>query len=101
MIKNKISQARRKATEELNGPMDGSVYQNFIKKYEHDIVISLIVNTDGAPVAYSGNYLMWPVLATIIELDQNCPDKFTNMPSFKYKCHIKFIRMLGGKLFRI
>ena len=78
MIKNKISQARRKATEELNGPMDGSVYQNFIKKYEHDLVISLIVNTDGAPVANSGNYLMWRVFA-IIELDQNCPDKFTNI----------------------
>ena len=63
----------------MNGPMDGSVYQNFIKNYDHGLVISLIVNTDDAPVAHSGLYSMWPGLATIIELDQNCRDMFTNM----------------------
>ncbi|CAF1002301.1 unnamed protein product [Brachionus calyciflorus] len=47
---------------------DGSNYQNVIKNTQ-DKYISLVLNTDGAPVSNSNKYTMWPFLGTIVELE--------------------------------
>ena len=71
--------AKNKTCESMYGPMDGSVYPSFIKSYDKDLAISIIVNTDGAPVSDSNSYSMWPVLGNVIELDYWCQIKFSNV----------------------
>ena len=79
MIKSNIVNAKKKTTSSMHGPMDRSVYQNFIKDYDKELAISIFANTDGAPVGHSKNYSMWQVLGSIVELDNNCREKFSNM----------------------
>ena len=82
MIKTNIAKAKAKLDSRLDGPMDGSVYQEFIKNYDNELVISLILNTDAAPLTHSKNYSMWPILGNILELDPICREKFSNVIYF-------------------
>jgi hypothetical protein len=38
-----------------------------------------LINTDGAPLVESRNFSIWPVLATVVELNQSSREKFTNI----------------------
>ncbi len=46
------------------------MYKQIIKNIPNNtLLVSLNLNTDGAPITNSRNYSIWPVLATILELD--------------------------------
>lgn len=58
---------------------DGSIYKEAAKDKGNNSVIYLNINTDGAALFNSTKYNMWPVLATIVELDNVTREKFDNM----------------------
>jgi hypothetical protein len=65
---------------QLYDVIDGAVYKEAIKLIPNDkMCVSLIINTDGAPVASSTNYSLWPMLATIVELTPASRGAFKNM----------------------
>ena len=56
----------------------GKIYSEV--KFKKEInYISLVINTDGAPITAFNSYSMWPVLATIVELDPNSRESFPKM----------------------
>ena len=59
--------------------MDGSVYQDYLKKNIYDLSISLCLNTDGAPVVSSKGLSLWPGMAKIIELPDSMSESFENL----------------------
>ncbi|CAF0925046.1 unnamed protein product [Brachionus calyciflorus] len=72
--------ARSKSDHSIQNALDGKIYQDMIKTVSYDkIIISLNLNTDGCPLVKSKNYTLWPLLGTILELDQSCREKFENM----------------------
>ena len=56
----------------------GKIYSEVKLKIEINY-ISLVVNTDGAPITAFNSYSMWPVLATIVKLEPNSRESFPNM----------------------
>ena len=44
-----------------------------------EITISLNINTDGAPLVKSTRFAMWPISATIVELNQSSSESFPNV----------------------
>lgn len=49
----------------INDATDGQIYQNFIKNADPTkLIISLNLNSDGAPIDSVGKFTMWPVLGT-------------------------------------
>ncbi|CAF1060034.1 unnamed protein product [Brachionus calyciflorus] len=74
------AKARAKSDQTIQNALDGKIYQDMIKTVSYDkLVISLNLNTDGCPLVKSKNYTLWPLLGTILELDQSCREKFENM----------------------
>jgi hypothetical protein len=60
--------------------IDGIVYKEAIQSISTEkLCVSLIVNTDGAPITSSTNYSLWPMLATIVELEPASRGSFKNM----------------------
>jgi hypothetical protein len=69
---------------DISNPLGAGLYRNFIASKEddgfsEDLVISLNLNSDGAPITNSKNFSMWPLMATILELDQSTREKFQNI----------------------
>jgi len=68
---------------EIISALDGKIYTEYKKnKNNNSLTISLNINTDGAPVIKCKNSSMWPVIATILEMDQKCREKFDNIIIF-------------------
>lgn len=64
----------------LNNATDGKIYQSFIRSInDNRLIISLNLNSDGAPIDKIGKYNLWPVLGTIVELNQESRESFRNM----------------------
>ena len=81
-IKNKLLQTQNYCPsnkEFLSTCLDGSVYQDYLRKNKYDITISLCLNSDGAPLIVSKGMSLWPVLAKIIELPDNISESFENL----------------------
>lgn len=57
---------------------DGSIYKKMLVNSKTQ-AISLVLNTDGAPITNSKNYNIWPVLGTIVELDPQSRENFKNI----------------------
>jgi hypothetical protein len=58
--------------------IDGSVYKEACCS-KKNLVVSLTINSDGAPLCNSTKHNIWPVLATIVELEDTSREKFENM----------------------
>lgn len=56
----------------------GKIHAN-IQMVDEINYISLMLNTDGAPITSLNSYSMWPVLATIAELEPGARESFSNM----------------------
>lgn len=63
----------------LSTSLDGSVYQDYLQHKNCDLIISLCLNTDGAPLVVSKGMSLWPVIAKIIELPDNISESFENL----------------------
>jgi hypothetical protein len=68
-------------TDSRSTAIESEIYQDFLTKNTNnfDLVVSLNLNTDGAPITNSRGLTMWPVVATIVELNQTSRDKFNNL----------------------
>ncbi len=73
-----------KDKREINNALDGQVYKKFLaeKNTNRNLVISINLNTDGAQIVRSRGYNMWPLLGTIVELNQSTRESFNNMVLF-------------------
>jgi hypothetical protein len=72
--KNKIE------SNHLSDCIDGLIYKNNMKQYtQNEIIISLNLNTDGASLTNSQSFSIWPVIATIVELDPITRESFRNI----------------------
>lgn len=70
-------------TEIINSAIDGRVYKKYIsEKNDQNLDISFNLNTDGAQVVNSRKYKMWPLLGTIVELNQSSRESYKNMIFF-------------------
>jgi hypothetical protein len=63
----------------INSALDGSIHLNLPHDNDNEITISFNINTDGAPLIKSRNFSMWPVLASIVELNQSSRESFRNV----------------------
>jgi hypothetical protein len=61
----------------LNDAVDGSIYHD--AKRLNTNLISLNLNTDGARITNSKHYDMWPLIASIVELEPISRESFNNM----------------------
>jgi hypothetical protein len=77
-IREKIleNKNRKKFKETFSSCLDGSIYQGYLKKEQHNVTISLCLNTDGAPVVASKGLSLWPVIAKIVELPDIIGESF-------------------------
>lgn len=96
----------------INSALDGLIHLNLPNDDENEITISLNINTDGAPLIKSRNYSMWPVLASIVELNQSSRESFKNiillglwlhkkkpkLNGFFSKCYEELIELKDKKL---
>jgi len=77
-----INSNKSRALTDLNkieSPLNGSLYRNLPLDKKNELTISLNVNSDGAPILKSKNFSIWPVFATIVELNQSSREKFQNI----------------------
>ena len=96
----------------INSALDGSIHLNLPLDNDNEITISLNINTDGAPLIKSRNFSMWPVLASIVELNQSSRESFKNvillglwlhkkkpkLNGFFSKCYEELIKLKNEKL---
>jgi hypothetical protein len=76
---NQIKEANKvRNSEGIENALDGLIYKS-VEKNKNYLNFSLNINTDGAPMIESRNFSIWPVLATVVELNQSCREKFTNI----------------------
>ncbi|CAF1126560.1 unnamed protein product, partial [Brachionus calyciflorus] len=75
VMKNNLNEISTKSVLDLK---EGSIYREE-KNLSRNRFISLVLNTDGAPITNSRNYNMWPVLGTIVELDPQSRESFKNV----------------------
>jgi hypothetical protein len=76
---NQIKDANKvRNSEGIQNALDGLIYKS-VEKNKNYLNFSLNINTDGAPMIESRNFSIWPVLATVVELNQSCREKFTNI----------------------
>jgi ribosomal protein L30/L7E len=67
-------------TKKSYSVLDGSNYSSLIKSTDsRKILVSLGLNSDGAPLVVDTNVSMWPVLAKIIELPVLIGESFKNL----------------------
>ncbi|CAF1068975.1 unnamed protein product [Brachionus calyciflorus] len=74
VVKNNMPQSHSQSLFDMN---NGLIYKQMQNSKSR--AISLVLNTDGAPITNSKNYNMWPILGTIVELDQASRENFNNM----------------------
>ncbi|CAF1047635.1 unnamed protein product, partial [Brachionus calyciflorus] len=75
IIKMNLERSEKNSSTDIN---DGTIYRNALKK-SNNFLISLILNTDGAPITNSKHYNMWPLFGTISELEPSSRESFKNM----------------------
>jgi hypothetical protein len=63
----------------LEKQTDGSIYKEYRGTNSSEIVVSLNINSDGAPLCESTKHNIWPLLATIVELKKSSREKFENL----------------------
>ncbi|CAF0973036.1 unnamed protein product [Brachionus calyciflorus] len=64
----------------LKSPTDGKIYKSAIlSSCSSDILVSLVLNTDGCPITKSKNYSLWPLLGSVLELKPSTREKFENV----------------------
>ena len=80
-VKKNISKGKTNTSGIINNAMDGSIYQDFINGQSNKscLTISLNINSDGAPLVNSKNISMWPLMASIIELNATSRQSFSNL----------------------
>jgi hypothetical protein len=79
-IKKSNQKSRNKNSDLILDATDGLIYQNFIKNIDPSyLLVSLNLNTDGAPIDSIGNYKIWPILGTVVELEPLQRESFKNM----------------------
>jgi hypothetical protein len=81
-IRNSYYRALSNSNQMINDTRDGSIYKRFIQNNQpgsNTFIVSLIVNSDGAPILASKNTSMWPVLAKIVELHDKTSESFENL----------------------
>lgn len=66
--------------QKIDSVYDGSKYKSLIKNTDSSkILVTLGLNSDGAPLVVDTNVSMWPVLAKIIELPDVIGESFKNL----------------------
>ncbi|CAF1034006.1 unnamed protein product [Brachionus calyciflorus] len=84
-IKETNRKARNKNTDVISNATDANLYQEMVKKISLDkLIVSFNLNTDGCPLVKSKNYSLWPLLGTILELDQSNRESFKNAIIFGF-----------------
>lgn len=79
-IKNSNHRSRNKTDKQLRDATDGAIYQQFIRQCDpKKLVVSLNLNSDGAPIDKVGKFTMWPVIASVVELEHATREQFKNM----------------------
>ena len=66
----------------ISQTVDGSIYKTYIKSNlinQNTFIVSLCINSDGAPLLTSKSTSMWPVLARILELPDKTSESFENL----------------------
>ena len=81
-IHKSVSMARSNSSFINSSSIDGSYYRNELKKISNDTIISLNLNSDGAPLTNYKSFSIWPVIGTIIELNHSSREKFENIIVF-------------------
>ncbi|RNA13939.1 hypothetical protein BpHYR1_052366 [Brachionus plicatilis] len=56
-----------------------SFLNQFVQNKEENLLISLALNGDGAPMTSSKSYKIWPIIGTVLELDPSSREKFENL----------------------
>jgi hypothetical protein len=70
----------RSADNKLHDAIDGGLYKEAVRNIPSDqLCVSLNINTDGAPLATSVSLNLWPMLASILELEPMSRESFKNM----------------------
>ena len=102
--KNKLEQIKKNYINNLNkqpnfeiinDAFDGQIYKSYFNdcSNNNDLIISIILSSDGAPISKSQNISMWPLMGTILELNQSSREKFENiifLGKILFKMFIKF-----------
>jgi hypothetical protein len=83
-IKTSINNARSSlASEKILNATDGLVYKNFVRDFDKNLLlVSINLNSDGAPFIKSTSSSLWPVIGTITELHPSSKDSFENLIIF-------------------
>ncbi len=63
----------------LESALDGDIHLKLPIDKENETTISININSDGAPLIKSRKFAMWPVLGTIVELNQSSRESFRNV----------------------
>jgi hypothetical protein len=70
----------RSVSYQMHDAVDGDLYHNFMKDLnQHQLCISLNINTDGAPITTSTNHTLWPMVASVLELEPRFRENFKNL----------------------
>jgi len=77
-IKNSNNRRNENKISELLSALDGDIYSG-IKIKNDETLISVNINTDGAPCIKSRSFSLWPMLSSVVELNPSCRDKFENI----------------------
>ncbi|CAF0876279.1 unnamed protein product [Brachionus calyciflorus] len=76
----KTKEECKKGTSIIESAIDGTIYNSFKKNFtEKEVMLSLNLNTDGCPLTNSRDFCVWPILGTILELEQKTREKFENV----------------------
>ncbi len=76
-IKNSNNRRNENKISELLSALDGDIYSG-IKIKNDETLISVNINTDGAPWIKSRSFSIWPMLSSVVELNPSCRDKYEN-----------------------
>ncbi len=72
-----------KSSNVLNSTPIGSLYyRKKVKDIENDTIVSLNINSDGAPITKYKSFSIWPVFGTIVELNDSSRERFENVILF-------------------
>jgi hypothetical protein len=83
-IKTSLNNARSSlASQKVLNATDGLVYKDFVRKFDKKhLLVSVNLNSDGAPFIKSTSSSLWPVIGTITELHTSSKDSFENLIIF-------------------
>ena len=83
-IKTTLKNARSfLASQKVLNATDGLVYKDFVRSFDKNLLlVSINLNSDGAPFIKSTSSSLWPVIGTITELHPSSKDSFENLIIF-------------------